>query len=120
MKLIGLVVTLLIPIMLSSGCSTSIKEEPIVKVVEVEKQKPKLNLPPVTSIKSLPTDWKVVTEDNVSDVFSEIKETNNSAVIYGLDQKNYENVSINMANILKLIQELRSHVEAYKNYYETE
>lgn len=109
---------LLIPITLTSACSPKIQEETPVKLVEVVAEKPKLNLPPVTTINSLPIDWKVITEENVTEVFEELKESNNNLVIYSLDQKNYENFSINMANILKLIQEQRSRINAYKNYYE--
>lgn len=111
---------LLIPIILSSGCSSILKqEEPqTVTVIEVNSQKPKLNLPPTTPINTLPINWKVITEDNISDVFSQISETNDAVVIYGLDQTNYENLSINMASILRLLQEQNSHINAYKNYYE--
>lgn len=114
------VAILLIPITLISGCS-GINNKPElqpVRVVEINNKKPKLNLPPVTPIKTLPLNWKIITEDNVSEIFSQLSEDEKSMVFYGLDQTNYENMSINMANILRLLQEQKSHIEAYRNYYE--
>lgn len=98
-----------------SGCS---QPEEVVRTVEIEKEKPKLNLPPTEPIETLPVEWQVINREKMENVFVELEEENKPLVIYGLDQKNYENLSINIANFLKLTKEQKNQLDSYRRYYE--
>lgn len=98
-----------------SGCS---QPEEVVRTVEIKKEKPKLNLPPTEPIETLPVEWQVINREKMENVFVELEEENKPLVIYGLDQKNYENLSINIANFLKLTKEQKNQLDSYRRYYE--
>lgn len=98
-----------------SGCS---QPEETVRTVEIEREKPKLNLPPVENIDTLSVDWQVINKEKMETVFNDLEDEDKPLVIYGLDQENYENLSINMANFLKLTKEQKNQLDSYRRYYE--
>lgn len=98
-----------------SGCS---QPEETIRTVEIEKERPRLNLPPVETIETLPVEWEVINKEKMETVFNKLEDENKPLVIYGLDQKNYENLSINMANFLKLTKEQKNQLDSYRRYYE--
>ena len=77
-----------------------------------------LNLPKVDPLKFDKADWIIVTQDNVDQVWADLKKKKFSVVIFGLTDKGYEDLSVSIAKIKKLVQQQRAVIAAYKNYYD--
>lgn len=113
----GLVPTLLIPIILSiSACSSN--PSPITEIRTTPIERPTLILPEVTTINSRSVEWKVVTPENIDSIFAEMQTSGQNPVLFVLTSKGYENLGLNMSEITRLIKEQQSIILAYKNYYE--
>jgi len=51
-------------------------------------------------------------------VFAELEKKNYDRVIFGLTDKGYENITVNMAKILSLVRQQEAIIGAYKSYHE--
>jgi len=111
MKIILVALTLLF----LTACGSLTKT---VEVSSVPVVKAPLVLPNVDILQSLDVDWILVTEDNVIDIFNDLKDRGKNVVLFALTDKGYENLSSNASNVLKLIRQQRSIMAAYKTYYE--
>ena len=114
-KRIAVAAILLIPIIFLSSCSSvpktvTYQSEPI--------DKPNLILPDATVLSLRDIDFIIVTVDNVDEVISELQKSNSNVALFSLTDEGYENLSLNNADILKLVAEQKSIIAAYKSYYE--
>ena len=74
---------------------------------------------PDTSVLALrDVDFIIVTVDNMDEVISELQKVNSNIALFALTDVGYENLSLNNAEILKLLSQQRSIIAAYKSYYE--
>lgn len=110
------VLILLTLTMFLSSCSTltpnvvSYKSEPI--------EKPALVLPDVTVLELRDADFKIITPEELNDIFDKLKKDGEPVVIYALTTEGYSQLSLNIADILKLVSQQKAIIEAYKEYYE--
>ncbi len=113
---------LLLPILiipLISACGTT-PTNPIT-VTEIRSniiERPSLILPETTTITTRNVEWKIITPENIDEIFTEMSNTNQQPVLFALTTTGYENVSLNMAEIMRLVREKDAIIIAYKNYYE--
>ena len=54
----------------------------------------------------------------MDEVISELQKVNSNIALFALTDVGYENLSLNNAEILKLLSQQRSIIAAYKSYYE--
>ena len=80
--------------------------------------RPNLILPETTQIDTKSVNWKIITPENVDKTFEDMKNSNQEMVLFALTTSGYENVSLNMAEIMRLLIEKDAIIVAYKNYYE--
>ena len=100
-----------------TGCSS------IPGFVQVDTQpveRPPLVLPVPDTITAKPVKWIVVTPDNAEEVFKDLQSSNTSVVLFAVTDEGYENLSLNIAELMKLVKQQKAIIAAYKNYYETE
>ena len=100
-----------------TGCSS------IPSLVELDTapvERAPLVLPVPDTITAKPVEWIVVTPDNVEKVFKDLQDSNTSVVLFALTDEGYENLSLNIAELMKLVKQQKAIIAAYKNYYETE
>lgn len=108
--------------LLISGCSlfggwNSV--EPITinkKAVE----KTRLDLPLPTPFTAKEINWVVVTPENASKVFAELKEKNIDVVLFAITDEGYEQLAVTMAELRNIIAQQRAVIIKYKEYYEPE
>lgn len=100
-----------------SACGSSVKP---IQIVSAPLERVPLDLPPVDELKLDEVDWIIVTEENVNSVWEELNKKNYSIVIFGLTDKGYEDLSVNIAKIKQLVQQQKAVIAAYKNYYENQ
>jgi len=102
--------------MFLSSCSTltpnvvSYKSEPI--------EKPALVLPDTSVLELRNSDWNIITPEELNGIFDKLKKDGEPVVIYALTTEGYSQLSLNIADILKLVSQQKAIIEAYKEYYE--
>lgn len=64
--------------------------------------------------------WLVVTEENIDAVWKMLKENNQGVALFALRHKDYEKLSLNIAEIRKQLGEYVIILKKYKKYYEGE
>jgi hypothetical protein len=102
--------------MFLGSCSTltpnvvSYKAEPI--------EKPALVLPETSVLELRNADWNIITPEELNGIFDKLKKDGEPVVIYALTTEGYSQLSLNFADILKLVSQQKAIIEAYKEYYE--
>lgn len=109
--LIGLIV-------LITACSREHPEQRIeIKSSPIER--PRLILPEISTYRGRPVTWVVITPDNVNEKFAELSTKNQETVFFAMTSTGYQNISLNITDLMKLVQEQRAIIVAYRKYYET-
>jgi len=104
---------------LISACG--VKQPDPITVTEIRSniiERPTLILPETTPINTRNVEWKIITPENIDEIFKEMTSSNQKPVLFALTTSGYENVSLNMAEIMRLIREKDAIIVAYRNYYE--
>ena len=90
-------------------------------VVTVER--PTLVLPSVDQVKLNDVEWHVVnksakpgSEDHIDTAFGKA----HSESLFAINPRDYEDLAINQANLVKVIRQYQAQVNAYKQYYDSQ
>jgi hypothetical protein len=90
--------------------------EPIeIKTKPIEK--PLLVLPEADELVQRKVEWILITPENYEKVFSDVSDKGRPLVLFGLTDRGYENVSLNLSDIRTYISQQQSIIAAYKRYY---
>lgn len=96
-------------LLLVSGCTTqTVKEKEYVPQIIEPKQRPR-------SIEMLDVDWYVVTPDNIEEFLEEYKKKTGDAVFIAVSVPHYENLSLNLAELRRYIEQQQSIILYYEN-----
>jgi hypothetical protein len=100
------------------GCQSM---QPTTAVVTVEK--PTLLLPNVDQVKLNDVEWHVINknaqagaEDHIDTTFR----TAHSDTLFAITPKDYEDMAVNQANLVKVIRQYQAQINAYKQYYDSQ
>jgi len=99
---------------LISACSKPVQE---IKISAKPVDKPELVLPYADPIKARDVEWVIITPDNYEEVFNELAKKGQPIVLFGLTDKGYENLSLNLSDIRAYIQQQQAIIVAYEGYY---
>lgn len=102
---------------LISGCSFLTPQPREVQVSTVPVEKPALELPQADELRLRDIEWTLITPDNAEEVFAEAEESGRPVVFFGLTDKGYENLGLNISDIRALVQQQQTIIAAYENYY---
>ena len=103
------------------GCAGN-KVQPEAKVViqkVIEKKLP-LNIANPTPLDLGHIQWIIVTEENVEEIWQQIKDDKEGVALFALRHGDYETLAMNIAEIRQLIGEYVVILKQYKRYYEEE
>lgn len=81
--------------------------------------KPKLELPNASELNMREVKWVLVTPDNYQKVFDELNKTGRPVVLFGLTDKGYENLGLNLSDLRAYIQQQKAIMAAYEAYYKS-
>ena len=104
------------------GCATNKNEEFenfINKNNIIPEEQVKLNIPEVRPVRMKRIEWKVVTRTNVNEILTEMERRGRNPVIFGISDDDYENLSINMLELLNYIESNDKILDEYRKYYES-
>jgi len=104
--------------LLLAACQTA---QPTTAVVTVER--PTLVLPSVDQIKLNDIEWHVVnksakpgSEDHIDSAFGAA----HSESLFAINPRDYEDLAVNQANLVKVIRQYQAQINAYKQYYDSQ
>ena len=101
-----------------AACQTM---QPTTAVVTVER--PTLVLPSVDQVKLNDVEWHVVnkaakpgSEDHIDTAFGKA----HSESLFAINPRDYEDLAVNQANLVKVIRQYQAQINAYKQYYDSQ
>ena len=101
-------------ILFLTGCS-GVKKLSIFKE-EVPRQKLDLVKPTMPELEKLK--WIIITSDNAEEVFKKMEEQGLDPVLFGLNDKDFQLIAKNFAQIRAHLKHTNDLLEQYKEYYE--
>ena len=104
---------LILTTLLVSSCS-SVKQ---IEIASVPVERVPLNLPHIDPLQLEALEWYIVTRENVEKVMAELEKKGYDAVIFGLTDKGYEILALNVAKIKAMTEQQRAKINAYEEYY---
>lgn len=120
-----IVLTFLVSLLTSllTGCKKRreiIKKLPpeVGEMIKEGKLKPVLKIPSKDPVKLNDVNFIVVTEKNIEEVFSNLKDDDKVPVLFSLDGKDYKLISLNVRLLLDYIKYQKVVIGLYKDYYE--
>ena len=103
---------LVLPLLLSSGACSSIKDVLEVKTVEIERNIPIQNRPRPLSLNDI--HFYVVTEDTYAAFKQRFEKQNGVLVFYALSVRDYETLSLNMSEIKRFVAQQGGIISYYE------
>lgn len=119
-----IVMTFLVSLLISLGGCKKRKEiirklpPEVGELVDQGKLKPVLKIPDKPPIELHDINFIIVTEKNIEEVFSKLKEDEKIPVLFSLDGKDYKLISLNVRILLDYIKYQKVVIGIYKDYYE--
>jgi hypothetical protein len=98
-----------------AGCAST-KDTLVVKPQVVER--PKLEIPSPSPVQQLQFEWVVITKDNYEKKFKEIESKGGTVTLFALTPQGYQNLSMNVAEMRRFMQQQQAVIAALKKYYE--
>jgi hypothetical protein len=97
-----------------TACDSTKKIEVISSPIE----RVPLNLPPVDRVTLDEIEWILITPDNAEKVWADIEKKKYDIVLFGLTDRGYESLSVNIAKLKQLVTQQKAVIASYKRYYE--
>ena len=60
----------------------------------------------------------LITPENAEKVWADLEKKKYDIVLFGLTDKGYENLSVNLAKIKQMVLQQKAVIAAYRNYYD--
>ena len=75
--------------------------------------------PSIPPAKQAPINWIVLNKGNAAEKIAELEKTDGVVAVLALTPRGYENLSMNVAELRRYIQQQNAIIAAIKEYYET-
>lgn len=75
-------------------------------------------MPQADKFVSRPVEWILITPENYQEVFDKIKSDGRPVVLFGITDKGYEHLALNLSDIRAFIQQQKAIIAAYESYYQ--
>ena len=112
-----LILLILSTLVLSLAACSSVRK---IEVATASIERIPLTLPDIDTLTLDEVNWIIVTPENVQQVLRELEGKNFDIVLFALTDNGYENISVNIAKIKKMVLQQKAVIAAYKRYYETQ
>jgi PBP1b-binding outer membrane lipoprotein LpoB len=101
------------------GCAgNKVKPEAKVVIQKVIEKKLPLSIANPAPLELDHIQWIIVTEENVDEIWQQIKDDNEGVALFALRHGDYESLAMNIAEIRQVIGEYVVILKQYKEYYE--
>ena len=114
MKKIVLIVSLAL---IASGCSMIQPKAKPVAVTTIAKQQPMYHPPLPMEVQMDPVEWEIMTPERMEEYLANLKKGEApKRAYYTLSSKEYEHLSMDMADITRYIKEILGIIKFYRDY----
>jgi len=100
-----------------SGCALLTPKPREIQISTTPVEKPKLELPKADQIRMRNVEWVVITKDNYKEVFETLSKSGRPIAIFGLTDKGYADLGLNLSDIRAYVQQQQAIIAAYERYY---
>lgn len=100
-----------------SGCALLTPKPREIQISTTPVEKPKLELPKADQVRMRNVEWVVITKDNYKEVFDNLSKTGRPIAVFGLTDKGYADLGLNLSDIRAYIQQQQAIIAAYERYY---
>jgi len=97
------------------GCQST----PQVVSTPVLQDRPRMTVNQPAPAAQQPVNWVVITKDNAAEKIAELERTQGVVALFALTPQGYQNLSINVAELRRYIQQQNAVLAAVREYYET-
>jgi len=101
-----------------AGCSLLSPPVQRIEVSTTPVEKPKLVLPEADQLFQRPIEWLIITPENVEEVFQRIQTMGRPLVLFGITDRGYENIALNLSDLRAYLQQQKAILAAYESYYQ--
>lgn len=98
-----------------AGCASTDKQ---ILVKPELMDKPRFEVPAPMPVQQNNFEWVVITKQNAEMKFKEIEGRSGSVTLFALTPSGYQNLSMNVAELRRYIQQQNAVIAALKKYYE--
>jgi hypothetical protein len=98
-----------------AGCAST---NPQILVKPELIDKPHIEVPAPMPVQQSSFEWVVITKQNAEAKFKDIESKNGSVTLFALTPHGYQNLSMNVAELRRYIQQQSAVIAALKTYYE--
>ena len=114
MKKIVLIVSLAL---IASGCSMIQPKAKPVAVTTIAKQQPMYHPPLPMEVQMAPVEWEIMTPERMEEYLANLEKGEApKRAYYTLSSKEYEHLSMDMADITRYIKEVLGIIKFYRDY----
>ena len=114
MKKLAIILSLVLVV---SGCSLMGERVKPVSVTTIAKQQPMYHPPLPMEVQMDPVDWEILTPDSMQLYLDNLKKGEAPRrAFYSLSSKEYEHLSMDMADITRYITEILGIIRFYRDY----
>ena len=114
MKKLAIILSLAL---VASGCSLMGERGKPVSVTTIAKQQPMYHPPLPMEVQMDPVDWEILTPDSMQLYLDNLKKGEApKKAFYSLSSKEYEHLSMDMADITRYITEILGIIRFYRDY----
>lgn len=100
---------------LVAGCQST----PTVLTNPIFQDRPKMNVQMPAPANQTPVNWIVLTKDNAAEKIAELEKKQGVVSVFALTPQGYQNLSVNVAELRRYIQQQNATITAVREYYET-
>lgn len=102
-----------LPLLLAAcGSQPTVVSRPVIH------ERPPFVPPSITPAQQQPVEWVVITRDNSENKFRELETRSGSSTVFALSPQGYQNLSLNVAELRRFIEQQNSVITAMRRYYE--
>lgn len=85
----------------------------------IVQDRPAISLSDPRPVNQLPVEWTIITNDNLNQNIERLRRSNERFTLFSIDAQGYENLSVNVAEMRRYIQQQRELIRSLREYYET-
>ena len=102
------------PILFLAACGN---QQRVVTAPVIHERAP-FTTPTLVPARQLPFEWSVITRENAQNKLRELEARSGSATVFALSPQGYQNLSLNIAELRRYIEQQNSVIAAMREYYE--
>lgn len=112
------ILSVLLSFALLTGCTNSQPQR--IEITSKPASRPTIILPTPDVLNLREVEWFLITPENFEEKIDEIQKQGRPVVFFAITDQGYENLSLNLSDLRSFIEQQKTIIAAYENYYSTD